>query len=174
MTRILTINGSTRVASTNSLFIRAITAMMGDRAVVIPASSVAELPHFDVDKDLTPALTSVAHFREQIRDADGILICTPEYAMGVPGSLKNALDWTVSSADFRLKPVMLVTASLSGEKAHASLLGTLRVIEAHVPDDTTVLVPFARTKVDADGITDAATRSEIEQALKKFLAASQA
>jgi chromate reductase len=91
--------------------------------------------------------------------------------MGVPGSLKNALDWTVSTADLRMKPVMLVTASLSGEKAQASLLGTLRVIEAIVPDETTVLVPFARTKVDMDGITDAATRSEIQRALDAFLAA---
>ena len=173
MPRILTINGSTRAASTNGLFIQAITALIGDRAVVTGYPSVADLPHFDPDLDVLPAPPSVAHFRELIQSADGILICTPEYAMGVPGSLKNALDWTVSTADFRLKPVMLVTASLSGEKAQASLLGTLRVIEAVVPDGTTVLVQFARTKVNADGITDARTRSEIQHALEGFLAAMQ-
>ena len=83
--------------------------------------------------------------------------------------MKNALDWTVSTADFRLKPVMLVTASLSGEKAHVSLLGTLRVIEAMVPDGNTALVPFARTKVNADGITDGSTLSEIQVVLQNFL-----
>ena len=169
MPRILNINGSTRAASTNSLFIRAITALIGDRATVIPYPSVADLPHFDPDTDVLPAPPAVAHFREQVRSADGILICTPEYAMGVPGSLKNALDWTVSTADFRLKPVMLVTASLSGEKAHVSLLGTLRVIEAMVPDGNTALVPFARTKVNADGITDGSTLSEIQVVLQNFL-----
>ncbi|MFZ1664169.1 MAG: NADPH-dependent FMN reductase [Flavobacteriales bacterium] len=171
MPRILTINGSTSASSTNGLVIQAITALIGDRAVVTSYRSVADLPHFDPDKDVLPAPASVAHFRELLQVADGILICTPEYAMGVPGSLKNALDWTVSTADLRMKPVMLVTASLSGEKAQASLLGTLRVIEAIVPDETTVLVPFARTKVDMDGITDAATRSEIQRALDAFLAA---
>lgn len=138
---------------------------------MIPYPSVADLPHFDPDIDVLPAPTSVAHFREQVRSADGILICTPEYAMGVPGSLKNALDWTVSTADFRLKPVMLVTASLSGEKAHVSLLGTLRVIEAVVPEGNTALVRFARTKVGADGITDGPTLSAIQGVLENFLAA---
>lgn len=173
MPRILTINGSTRAASTNGLLIQAITALIGDRAVVTSYPTVADLPHFDPDLDGLPAPPSVAHFRELIQQADGILICTPEYAMGVPGSLKNALDWTVSTADFRLKPVMLVTASLSGEKAQASLLGTLRVIEAVAPDETTVLVQFARTKVNTGGITDAHTLSEVQRALEVFLTAVQ-
>lgn len=171
MPSILAINGSTRAASTNSVFIRAISAMIGDRAEVTPYPSVADLPHFDPDKDVAPAPPAVAHFRQLIQQADGILICTPEYAMGVPGSLKNALDWTVSSADFRLKPVMLVTASLSGEKAHAALLGTLRVIEAVVPDESAVLVQFARTKVTAISITDAVALSQVERALEVFFAA---
>ncbi len=172
MPRILVINGSTRAASTNGSLIQAITNLGDDRAQFIRYPSVADLPHFNPDLD--PAPEAVAQFRGLLNQADGVLICTPEYAMGVPGSLKNALDWTVSTADFRQKPVMLVTASLSGEKAHASLLETLTVIEAVITPATTVLVQFARTKVTADGtITDAIALADVQNALEHFLAALQ-
>ncbi|MBX2981904.1 MAG: NAD(P)H-dependent oxidoreductase [Flavobacteriales bacterium] len=170
MTHILVINGSTRAASTNGLFIKAIVKLTGDRAHFTLYPSVADLPPFNPDLDMEPAAAEVANFRAMLASSDRVLICTPEYAMGVPGTLKNALDWTVSSADFRLKPVMLVTASLSGEKAHASLLETLKVIEAVVAPETSVLVQFARTKVNAEGlITDPETRNAIGNALDSFL-----
>jgi NAD(P)H-dependent FMN reductase len=80
------------------------------------------------------------------------------------------LDWTVSSADLRLKPTMLVTASLSGEKAQAALFGTLTVLEAVISPKTMVLVQFARTKVNSDGtITDAQALAEIRRALDALL-----
>jgi len=168
MPNILVINGSTRAESTNGQFIKAIIELAGDRARFTTYPSVVDLPHFN--PDLEPAPSSVERFRELLNAADGVLICTPEYAMGVPGSLKNALDWTVSSAEFRLKPVMLVTASLSGEKAQASLLETLKVIEAVIDMETTVLVKFARTKVNTEGlITDADARADIQKALDAFI-----
>jgi len=110
MPNILVISGSTRAASTNGLFIQAISKLVGDHAVMTNYPSVADLPHSaahlivlrnNPDLDVEPAPPAVAHFRELLGKAGGVLICTPEYAMGVPGSLKNALDWTVSGADFR-------------------------------------------------------------------------
>lgn len=170
MPRILVLNGSTRAASTNGLFIQAIIGLLGDRAVCTVFPSIADLPHFNPDLDVQPAPTAVARFRELIGLSDAVLICTPEYAMGVPGALKNALDWTVSTADFRQKPVMLVTASLSGEKAHAALLGTLQVIEAVIDPETLVLIPFARTKVDSNArITDPDTLHAVLRALDTLL-----
>lgn len=85
-----------------------------------------------------------------IRDANGVLICTPEYAMGVPGTLKNALAWVVISMELSSKPVALVTASTLGEKAHHSLLGTLKVLEADVDDRTTLLISYIKSKMDAE------------------------
>ncbi len=168
--KILVLNGSTRANSTNGLFIEAILRLAADHAQFTLYPSVADLPHFNPDLDVDPAPPEVAHFRRLLGEADGLLICTPEYAMGVPGSLKNALDWTVSSADLRLKPIMLVTASLSGEKAQASLLETLTVLEGALSPETTVLVQFARTKVDANAnITDAQARSDLQSALDAFL-----
>ncbi|MBK7086726.1 MAG: NAD(P)H-dependent oxidoreductase [Flavobacteriales bacterium] len=168
--KILVLNGSTRAKSTNGLFIEAIIRLADGRAEFTVYPSVADLPHFNPDLDVDPAPPEVARFRQLLREADGLLICTPEYAMGVPGSLKNALDWTVSSAALRLKPIMLITASLSGVKAQASLLETLTVLEGVITPATTVLVQFARTKVNAEAtITDAHTLADIQQALDAFL-----
>ncbi len=72
----------------------------------------------------------MANFREQLDDAEGIIICTPEYAHGVPGALKNAIDWTISSSNFPHKPTLLITASTDGKYGHAALLETLTAIEA--------------------------------------------
>lgn len=74
------------------------------------------LPHFNPDLDNENVFELVKDFRRQLREADGVLICTLEYAIGVPGTLKNAIDWTVSKMGFSKKPVALITASLSGKK----------------------------------------------------------
>ena len=108
-------------------------------------------------------------FRKKVKLADGILICSPEYAMGVPGALKNALDWTVSTSDFSGKPVALITASLSGQKAHESLLGTLRVIEAKIEDDSQVVISFAKTKINQESrITDEPTLEAVKRLIRSF------
>ena len=132
---------------------------------------LSEIPHFNPDLDTPAAPTAVAHFRESVKAADGVLICSPEYAMGVPGTLKNALDWTVSTSDFSHKPTALITASLSGLKAHESLLGTLRVIEAKIPDESQVVISFAKTKINAESkITDDAALEAIKRLVASFVA----
>jgi NAD(P)H-dependent FMN reductase len=93
-----------------------------------------------------------------------VLISTPEYVFGVPGSLKNALDWTVSSADFREKPVALIVAALSGEKAFESLLKTLETLEAKICDGCAMLVPHIKAKIGPDGdITHESTQVELSK-----------
>jgi len=127
--------------------------------------------HFSPDLDHEDPPASVVHFRQLVLASDVVLICTPEYAMGVVGSLKNALDWLVSSSTLSGKPVMLVTASLNGEKGHAALLETLTVIEALLRPETNVLIPFAKTKVTSDGvITDDPALQAIQNALDVLLA----
>lgn len=129
------------------------------------------LPHFNPDLDQDQAPLQVMEFRRQIKVADGVLICTPEYAMGVPGSLKNALDWTVSSMEFAHKPVALITASLDGHHGHQSLLDTLKVIECKLNQSTQLVIPFIKTKVNAlEGITDPPTFVEIQELISAFKA----
>lgn len=126
-------------------------------------SGVGTLPHFNDPQDIPE---SVVDFRIKIRNAHAVLIVTPEYAFGVPGSLKNALDWTVSSGEFIDKPVGLVTASSQGEHGHAALLLILKAISARVVPQATRLIPFVRSRLDAQGnIKDSTLSNDLMQAL---------
>lgn len=116
--KILAICGSTRTQSTNLDYIRAIISLTKDRFDTTLYNELSTLPHFNPDLDNEQVPLPVTQFRKLIRAHDGILICTPEYAMGVPGSLKNAIDWTVSSMEFSQKPTALITASSMGQKGH--------------------------------------------------------
>jgi chromate reductase, NAD(P)H dehydrogenase (quinone) len=72
---------------------------------IILYDGVSRLPHFSPDLDGENAPAPVADWRAQLKTSDGVLISSPEYAHGVPGSLKNALDWVVGSGEFVEKPV---------------------------------------------------------------------
>ncbi len=120
---------------------------------------IGVLPHFNDPVDSPPA---VQQFRDKIRLADAILICTPEYAFGIPGSLKNALDWTVGTSDLVDKPVAVVTASSQGEKGHAALLLVLQAISAKIPQGGDLVVSFIRSKVSNGQVTDEATRNALQ------------
>jgi NAD(P)H-dependent FMN reductase len=168
--KILAISGSTRKESSNLNLIKAIADLTSEIFDITIFEGLATLPHFNPDLDNENVPREISDFRNQIREADGVLICTPEYAIGVPGSLKNAIDWTVSSMEFSKKPVALITASLSGEKAHLSLLGTLLIIEAHLTDDTQLLIPYIKTKVTKDyKITDQLTLASIHKLTKSLV-----
>jgi chromate reductase, NAD(P)H dehydrogenase (quinone) len=167
--KILALCGSTRKNSTNLNLIKAVTNLAEDKLEIILFENISTIPHFNPDLDNENPPQSVIDFRKQLREADGILICTPEYAMGVPGTLKNAIDWTVSSMEFSKKPTVLITASSMGEKGHASLLETLKVIEADITDQTQLLISFAKTKVSKDcKVTDQKTLDEVILLMRAF------
>jgi chromate reductase len=167
---IFVISGSTREKSINLHLIRYIQNQYSDQLEFTLYKGLSELPHFNVDLDTSTPPDTVTHLREQLKAADGVLICTPEYAMGLPGSLKNLLDWTVSSSDFSNKPVSVITAATSGEKAHESLLGTLRVIEAKIKDEATLIISHAKGKVtDKAELTDMKTAAAVNDLMAAFI-----
>ncbi len=160
--KILAICGSTNEHSINKSLIHAIADLTADYFDLTIFEGIAQIPHFipALDND-TPPPTVVA-FRALLQAADGILICTPEYAMGVPGTLKNAIDWIVSSCGFCYKPVALITASTHGLKGHQSLVETLRVIESDITDNTQLVISYVKSKVSKDSkITDAETQEKV-------------
>jgi NAD(P)H-dependent FMN reductase len=166
---ILAISGSTKKTSSNLNLIKAIADIASEIFTVTIFEGLSQLPHFSPDLDNEKPPLQVTEFRRLLRAADGILICTPEYAIGVPGTLKNAIDWTVSSMEFSQKPVALITASLSGKKAHQSLLGTLLIIESKITADTQLLISFIRTKVNAEGkITDEEALNNVKRLITSF------
>jgi chromate reductase len=167
--RVLAISGSTRKASSNLNLIKAIADLTSEAFAINIFEGLSDLPHFNPDLDNENPPQKVTDLRRQLREADGILICTPEYAIGVPGTLKNAIDWIVSSMEFSQKPVALITASLSGEKAHKSLLETLLIIEAKMTAHTQLVISFVKTKVnDAGEITDNQTLDNINKLIRSF------
>jgi NAD(P)H-dependent FMN reductase len=169
--KILAISGSLRANSTNTRLVRATAALAPEDMEITIYDGLADLPHFSPDLDGDNPPPAVKNLRMQIQAADGVLICTPEYAFGVPGSLKNALDWTVSSGDLWGKPVAAISASplwTGGDKAHASLLLTLTALGTKVPEDGKLSIPSVNKKLNADGeISD----PETAQALRSVLAA---
>ncbi len=168
--KILALCGSTRKNSTNLNLINAIANLAKEKFDFTIFEGLTEIPHFNPDIDTENPPLRVTDFRKKLKDADGILISTPEYAMGVPGTLKNTIDWTVSSMEFSKKPTALITASSLGEKGHASLLETLKVIEADITDETQLLISFAKPKVSQHyEITDSKTFSQVNALLDAFL-----
>ncbi|GHO98154.1 FMN reductase [Reticulibacter mediterranei] len=169
--RILAISGSLRASSTNTRLVRAMVALAPADMHITIYEGLGDLPHFSPDLDGNNAPASVHNLRTQLQEADGVLICTPEYAFGVPGSLKNALDWTVSTGDFSGKPTAAVSASPlwgGGDKAHASLLLTLTALGANVPRQAKLSIPHINKKLNDNGeLSDPTTA----QALSAVLAA---
>ncbi|HXS36186.1 MAG TPA: NAD(P)H-dependent oxidoreductase [Flavipsychrobacter sp.] len=161
--KIVAISGSLRANSSTNAVVKVIAGMVPENVDFIIYNGLGDLPHFN-DSSEVPA--PVEQFRKLLRDADGILICTPEYAFGLPGVLKNALDWTVSSGEFVFKPVAVITAATGGENAHKSLLLTLTALTADIPEGGAVLIPFIRSKFDKEGnLSDPATIQLLDSVL---------
>lgn len=168
MPTILALSGSLRADSSNQTLLRVLAEVAPSHVRVQVYEGLAHLPPFSPGPDDEPPAT-VSDLRRQLADADGVLICTPEYAFGIPGALKNALDWTVGSGEFYGKPVALITASSLGEKAHQALQWVFEALGANVV--VTLLVANVRTKVNAEGITDLATRAAVEGAMRELIIA---
>jgi chromate reductase, NAD(P)H dehydrogenase (quinone) len=157
--KILAIPGSLRPASSSNVLLKKVATMFPSTTEVRISDLVGRLPHFDDPRDAPPV---VREFRNEVATADAVLICTPEYAFGIPGALKNALDWCVGSGEFINKPVAVVTASSSGEKGHAALLLVLAAISAVTNDRTTLLISGIRAKIDSTGnIVDQKTAHDL-------------
>ncbi len=115
---------------------------------------LGELLHFNPDldgEDATPP-ARVADLRALVAGADAIVISSPEYAHGVPGSLKNALDWLVSMPEFPGKPVALLDCSPGSVHVRAALAETLATMSARMIEDVRLTVPLPRNRLDATGM----------------------
>lgn len=170
MKNILAISGSLRQGSSNHAILKYLGSIAPADIDYKIYNDLAQIPPFDpgLDNDTPPA--KIAALRQLFAETDGIIICTPEYAFGVPGSLKNMLDWLVSSSTLVDKPVALITASLGGEHAHASLLLTLGALSANVVDEGTLLIQFIRAKMDTNGkVKDEETVKNLQDLLNAFL-----
>jgi chromate reductase, NAD(P)H dehydrogenase (quinone) len=168
MPQILALNGSLRAASANHRVLEYLRAASKPPLTIVPGPALDALPHFNPDLDIDPAPAAVATLRAQIANADALLICTPEYTFSIPGSLKNALDWLVSSGSLYEKPVAIVATSTSrGLKVLAALADVLAAHQARIAIQTALHPAEARTHLTGD----AAPHSATGRALAAVLAA---
>jgi NAD(P)H-dependent FMN reductase len=155
--KILALSGSLRSNSYNTAIVKALQKLDKDVEVY---TGLVQLPLFNPDldnhtlnEDNSPNL--VVEFRTKVREADVFVISTPEYAHQIPGVLKNAFDWLVSSDAIVAKPTVVISASTSamgGDKAHAQLVALLKVISQNVLEDASLSVARVNKKIDEKGM----------------------
>ncbi len=166
---ILAVSGSTKANSTNELILRAIAEIYGENLNFEIYTEIADLPHFNPDLDTVEPPESVKKFRQLIENADGVLISSPEYVFSLPGSLKNAIEWTVSTTLFSNKPTAFIIAATSGEKAFESLELILQTIGADVNEHSKLIIKAAKGKLNpSKEITDQAVLEAIDKLIKSL------
>lgn len=164
---ILALCGSNRAGSTNHLLLAAAARLLADVDEFLVYDGVATLPHFSPDDDDAPPASVVA-LRALVGQAAAVLISTPEYAHGIPGSLKNALDWLVSTTVLDQKPVVVWSASpTGGEFVHPALIEVLRTMSGNVLVGASLQIAGPRRLFDLHGhLTDAATEAQLADSLE--------
>jgi chromate reductase, NAD(P)H dehydrogenase (quinone) len=150
--RLLALSGSLRAASTNTAVLEALSALAPGDVEILRYRDLGALPHFNPDDDEEAPPPTVAALRAQVASAAGLIIAAPEYAHGVPGALKNALDWLVASEAFPGKPVALINTAPRSFHAQSALRETLATMSARLIPDAFVALPLTGRNVAADDI----------------------
>ncbi|HEY5825282.1 MAG TPA: NADPH-dependent FMN reductase [Cyclobacteriaceae bacterium] len=165
--KLLGISGSLRSNSSTQLIMNAVQSLAGNAVDFKIYEGLASLPPFD-DSNNVPG--EVEEFRKQLREADGVFFISPEYAFGVPGSLKNALDWTVSSGELVSKPAALVVAATGGENAYHSWQLIFKALSLKINEESKLLISFIRSKLNHEGkIKDFKTEEELKNVLNNLI-----
>jgi chromate reductase, NAD(P)H dehydrogenase (quinone) len=161
---IVAISGSLKLTSSNTNILKRLAEIAPQNVEIKILKGIDELPHFN--PEIPDEIPSVINFRQQLMKADGVIISTPEYAFGVPGVLKNALDWVVSSSELYRKPLIAISASpgnSGGDKALASLKLTLTALGSDIDNDSTLSIAGIYDKISSIGeIVDNDTNQSLE------------
>jgi NAD(P)H-dependent FMN reductase len=170
--RILAISGSLRSASSNTAALEALARLAPEGVEVFVYRDLAKLPPFNPDDDVEdrPKPEPVETLRALIGASDALVIASPEYAHGVPGALKNALDWLVASETFPGKPVMLINASPRAFHAQASLREILATMAARLIPEAFAALSLTGKSLSADEVlADQANLRKLKEALEVLL-----
>ena len=149
--KILAISGSLRAASINTALLRAVARLAPNSVSVVLCKGLGEIPLFNPDIEATDP-PSVASLRTQINNADALIIASPEYAHGITGVMKNALDWMVGCEAFVYKPIALFNASPRAVHAQASLKEIVTMMSARVIEGASITIPILGSNLDEEGI----------------------
>jgi chromate reductase, NAD(P)H dehydrogenase (quinone) len=169
--KILAISGSTRKRSTNEIILKTIAALYKDVLNIHFYDGIDQLPHFNPDLDNENVASLVKDFRKLVEEVEGVIICTPEYVFSLPGTLKNALEWTVSTTVFSDKPFAYIVASANGEKAFEALdLIMSTLLQYKIPEKSKLLIKGGKGKVNEKGeIADPKILQEIKEVVDSLI-----
>jgi chromate reductase, NAD(P)H dehydrogenase (quinone) len=174
--RVLAISGSLRRASTNTAALEALARLAPEGVKVLLYRDLADLPAFNPDDDIEdrPKPTPVETLRTLVDASDALVIAAPEYAHGLPGALKNALDWLVASETFAGKPTALINTSPRAFHAQASLREILSTMAARLAPEAFAAIPLTGKMVTADDIlADAVCARRLTESLQVLIAAAK-
>lgn len=171
---ILGIAGSLRAGSFNRALLDTAGDLLPDD-VSLDIFDLAPLPMFNADVEAEGDPPAVTDLKERIGAADGVLIATPEYMHGVPGVLKNALDWASrppGRSPMKGKPTAMIGASpspIGTARAHQNLRQILTYLEADMITKPEVLVSFAKDRFEDGELVDEDGRKFLGQLLDRFV-----
>ncbi|UII24241.1 NADPH-dependent FMN reductase [Fulvivirga ligni] len=167
--KIIGICGSASQNSGNLAILKFISECMKAEFDIQLIDDLAQFPHFRTELTTENTPEKISEFRNAVQEADGIIICSPEYVFSIPSGLKNVLEWCVSTTVFSDKPVALITASASGEKGHEELQLIMKTIQASFTEDSTLLIQGIKGKISKEGeILDQHTKIQLQDLVKSF------
>jgi chromate reductase len=163
---ILAVSGSLRLASSSTNVLRALRIVAPAEIEVVLHPPLDSLPFFNPDIEEAGPPPAIEAWRSRIRLSDALVISSPEYAHGVSGVLKNALDWLVGGVEIVGKPIAVINARPQATIAHAALVETLRVMGGRIVEQASL--PLTGRKLDAPGI---ASDPDLSARLRSVLSA---
>ncbi len=167
---ILAIIGSASSNSANLKLVKKIASLTENECNLMIYNDLKKLPHFDPELSIDNPPIEIIEFRQRIEEADGIIICTPEYVFSIPSGLKNAIEWCISTTIFSNKPSGLITASAIGQKGHEELQLIMKTAMAKYTDKTSLLIQGIKGKFDNhDNLIDDKIKKQLDNFIKAFM-----
>ena len=150
--KLLALSGSLRKYSYNTAAIEALK-VLSPSYIEITVGKICDLPLFnpDSENEKIPALDKL---KSSLNEAAGLIIATPEYAHGISGPLKNALDWLVSGSEFPYKPIMLINTSPRASHAQEALKEVIITMSGDLIEKSHVSVSLLSSELDSSGIIE--------------------
>jgi len=170
----LAISGSLRARSLNSAALRLLRSVAPEGVEISLFEALGGLPHFSPDTEGQGSLpTPVASLRSAVSASHGLIIACPEYAHGLPGTFKNALDWLVGCTDFAGKPVMLINTAPRAVHAQAQLREILTTMAAVIVEEACLALSLREGMTEAE-IGNPDNAQALREAVRRFILATRA
>ncbi|KAA0701063.1 NAD(P)H-dependent oxidoreductase [Neorhizobium sp. P12A] len=162
--------GSLRRVSTSRRLLEALRDHAPESISIEICDLIGDLPIFNPDDEGERTPADVIAMAEKIRAADGLIASCPEYAHGIPGGFKNALDWLVSRDEVPFKPLMFAHASHRGDLVLALLTDVLSTMSLHIVEEAFLRLPLAGKTDEAQAalVDEAAQDGVLRTSLERF------